>query len=205
MISHLGEYSVFLIVGAMCFDPKMEPRASTPPEPRASTLMEPRASPPLAHGPPMVPHVLAQAIQQEQYLPTMKTAWEHITEQWKEHGEKIAGKRGYAAAYLQSVRLSHPAFPVPSLGCGPDLHNRRLGRIPDGCEDRAHVPHLHAEPRASPVMEPRASTPSGATCFDPKTEPRASPRDVFLRKTGWALRCSFIYLVPQYFLPMRLK
>ena len=34
---------------------------------------------------------------------------------WKKHGEYIAGKEGYQAIHIESVRMAHPAFPI--FGC----------------------------------------------------------------------------------------
>ena len=46
-------------------------------------------------------------------------------EQWMDKGPMIAGKTGFEAAYLHSVRMSHPAFPVFAymLGCLVGLCN----------------------------------------------------------------------------------
>ena len=53
----------------------------------------------------------------------------YVKKQWSECGRTIAGERGYAAVHLQSVRKSHPAFPifmVALAGCVVCCNGARL-------------------------------------------------------------------------------
>ena len=47
-----------------------------------------------------------------QYLDTMKKAWQHVSDQWPKVGERIAGPAGHAAVNYESVKRSHPPFPI---------------------------------------------------------------------------------------------
>ena len=55
----------------------------------------------------------------------MRKVGDYVPAQWEEHCRFIAGKSGYAAAHYQSVKSSHPAFPIfmYSLGIIPALSN----------------------------------------------------------------------------------
>ncbi|CAE7248220.1 unnamed protein product [Symbiodinium sp. CCMP2592] len=65
----------------------------------------------------------------KQYVSTMSEVFEYVKKQWSECGRTIAGERGYAAVHLQSVRKSHPAFPifmVALAGCVVCCNGARL-------------------------------------------------------------------------------
>jgi len=49
---------------------------------------------------------------QPQYQDVMERCGKYADSAWKEHGQFIAGLKGYQATHLQAVRFSHPPFPV---------------------------------------------------------------------------------------------
>ena len=55
----------------------------------------------------------------------MVNVGEYVGREWQKHGEYIAGKNGYKAAFYQGVRAAHPPFPIYmyTLGLMPALSN----------------------------------------------------------------------------------
>ncbi|CAK0797938.1 unnamed protein product, partial [Prorocentrum cordatum] len=60
-----------------------------------------------------------------EHCKVMVAVGEYVEREWKKHGEDIAGKNGYKAAFYQGVRAARPPFPIfmYNIGLMPALSN----------------------------------------------------------------------------------